>query len=52
MKLDDKAKKALKFVQEGYDEAEEKVDGWFARNKYTVLIMAGVAVALVVFAIL
>lgn len=49
MALDDKAKEALKFVQDGYDKAEEEVDGFFVRNKYTVLIMAGVAVALVVF---
>jgi hypothetical protein len=49
MALDDKAKEALKFVQEGYDKAEEEVDGFFVRNKYTVVIMAAVAVALVVF---
>ncbi len=49
MALDDKAKEALKFVQDGYDKAEEEVDGFFVRNKYTALIMAAVAVALVVF---
>lgn len=48
MALDDKAKEALKFVQEGYDEAEQKVDGWFAKDNHTVLILSTVAVALAV----
>jgi hypothetical protein len=43
---------AVDFVGEGYNEAESKVDGFFVRNKYTVLILAGVAVALVVLLVL
>ena len=37
-----------KGVAEGkrlYGIAEGEVDGWFAKNKYTVLILAGVAIA-------
>lgn len=50
MALDDKAKEALKFVQDGYDKAEEEVDGFFVRNKYTVAILAGVAVGVALLA--
>lgn len=37
-------------VEEGkrvYGIAETKVDSWFARNKYTVVILTAVALALV-----
>ena len=46
MQFDDKAKKAVDTVQKGYDKAEEEVDGFFVRNPYTVLILFGVAAAL------
>ncbi|HEX2981358.1 MAG TPA: hypothetical protein VHO48_13910 [Anaerolineaceae bacterium] len=40
----------IKDKAEGYyKKAEDEVDGWFARNKYTVLILTGVAIAMVVF---
>jgi len=39
---------AVDFVGEGYAKAESEVDGFFVRNKYTVLILSGVALALVV----
>jgi hypothetical protein len=48
MKLDEKGKEVLDFVQKGYDKAEKEVDGFFVRNKYTVVILSGVAVALMV----
>ncbi|SHL42907.1 hypothetical protein SAMN05216428_102378 [Nitrosospira sp. Nsp11] len=51
MALDDKAKEALKFVQDGYDKAEEEVDGWFVRNKLSVAILTGVAVGIALLAI-
>ena len=49
MQLDDKSKEVVDFVRDGYDKAESEVDGFFVRNKYTVVIMSAVAVALVVF---
>jgi hypothetical protein len=52
MQFDDKAKKAIDTVQKGYDKAEAEVDGFFVRNKYTVLILTGVATALVLLALL
>lgn len=39
MGIEDKAKKI-------YNKAEGEVDGWFVRNKATVLILTGVAIAL------
>jgi hypothetical protein len=51
MQFDDKAKKAVDAAQKGYDKAEAEVDGFFVRNKYTVLILTGVALALVAFAV-
>ena len=51
MNLDDKAKKVVDLAQEGYAEAEGKVDGWFARNKYTVVILSGVAFGIACLAI-
>lgn len=37
----------IKEGEELYGEAEKKVDGFFVRNPYTVLILTAVAVALV-----
>ena len=51
MQFDDKAKKAIDTVQKGYDKAESEVDGFFVRNPYTVLILFGVAVALLALAV-
>lgn len=34
-------------VVNGYNTAETKVDSFFARNKYTVLILSGVALVIV-----
>jgi hypothetical protein len=39
---------AVDQVKDYYDTAEAKVDGFFAKNKYTVVILTGVAVTLVV----
>jgi hypothetical protein len=44
--------KAVDDAKKVYNVAESEVDGFFVRNKYTVLILSAVAVALVVFAVL
>jgi hypothetical protein len=44
--------KEVEDAEKAYNVAESKVDGFFVRNKYTVLILSTVAVALVVFAVL
>jgi hypothetical protein len=43
---------AVNEVKKVYNVAESEVDGFFVRNKYTVLILSAVAIALVVFAVL
>lgn len=47
MKLDQEAKKAVDTVQKGYNQAEAEVDGFFAKNNNTVLILSGAAVVIV-----
>jgi hypothetical protein len=43
----------IKDKAEGYyKKAEDEVDGFFVRNKYTVVILSAVAVALVVLFVL
>jgi hypothetical protein len=44
--------KAVGDAEKVYNVAEAEVDGFFVRNKYTVLILSAVAIALVVFAVL
>lgn len=48
----EKAKETVDFVRTGYVKAESEVDGFFVRNKYTVVILSAVAAALIVLAIL
>lgn len=47
MGIEDTVKEDAAKVEAGYNVAEAKVDGFFASNKYTVLILTGVAVVLV-----
>ena len=48
----DKAKEAVDTVRDGYNKAESEVDGFFVRNRFTVVILSGVALALVVLGVL
>lgn len=47
MKLDQEAKKAVDVAQKGYNKAEKEVDGFFAKDGHTVLILTGAAVVIV-----
>lgn len=52
MSIKDDVKNTANFVRTGYDKAESEVDGFFVRNKWTVVILSGVAVGIVVLAVL
>lgn len=52
MSIFNKAKDAVQKVEDGYNKAEGEVDSFFSRNRYTVVIMAGVAVGIVLLAVL
>lgn len=47
MSIKDDVKNTANFVRTGYDKAESEVDGFFVRNKWTVVILSAVAVTLV-----
>lgn len=52
MGIFEKAKEAADTVRADYNKAESEVDGFFVRNQFTVVILSGVALALVVLALL
>jgi len=52
MSIFEKTKDAVQTVEDGYNKAEGEVDSFFSRNRYTVVILSGVAVGIVVLAVL
>lgn len=46
--MSDPLDKARQDAQKYYDIAENEVDSWFSKNKYTVVILTAVAIVLVV----
>lgn len=52
MSIFEKTRKVVTDVEDGYNEAHNEVSGFFVRNKYTLVILSGVAVGIVLLAVL
>lgn len=52
MGIFNKAKETAGAIRDGYNKAESEVDSFFVRNRFTVVILSGVALALVVLGVL